>query len=82
MRASYSKAKIELDNDDHRFGTCCKCSAYIQMKGCTETRFAKLVQLVLATPSLEVTALVAYNGLLDAIIGWKETTHHEEPDDH
>ena len=61
----FCKAKIELDDDDHQFGTCSKCSAYIQTKRCTATRFAKLV---LTTPSLEVTTLVAYNRLLDASI--------------
>jgi len=71
MRASFCKGKIELDNDDHRFGTCCKCSAYIQTKRCTETRLAKLV---LATPSLEVTTLVTYSSLLDAIVGKKPLT--------
>jgi len=67
----FCKAKIELDDDDHHFGTCSKCSAYIQTKRCTATRFAKLV---LTTPSLEVTTLVAYNRLLDAIIGEKPLT--------
>ena len=67
----FCKAKIELDDDDHQFGTCSKCSAYIQTKRCTATRFAKLV---LTTPSLEVTTLVSYNRLLDAIIGEKPLT--------
>ena len=67
----FCKAKIELDDDDHHFGTCSKCSAYVQTKRCTATRFAKLV---LTTPSLEATTLVAYNRLLDAIIGDKPLT--------
>ena len=40
-------------------------------KRCTETRLAKLA---LATPSLEVTTLVTYNGLLDAIVEKKPLT--------
>jgi len=28
----FCKAKIELDDDDHHFGTCSKCSAYVQTK--------------------------------------------------
>ena len=61
----FCKTKIELDDDDHHFGTCSKCSAYVQTKRCIATQFTKLV---LTTPSLEVTTLVPYNRLLDAII--------------